>query len=202
MVALHSGVGQVVDVSLLESMFQMMGPLLSLYRLTGEMQERLGAGLPYTVPRGTYRCSDGRWVAVSASADSVADRVTQLLGVAHDPRFATFQGRMANRRALEDIMIGYCAGRTQAEVMEAFMSAQAAIGPVMDMADISADAHYAARGAIVDLDGTPMQGLIAHLGATPGVLRWSGRALDADGPDVRANGWNDRTGPRSDSPPI
>ena len=202
MVALHSGVGQVVDVSLLESMFQMMGPLLSLYRLTGEMQERLGAGLPYTVPRGTYRCSDGRWVAVSASADSVADRVTQLLGVAHDPRFATFQGRMANRRALEDIMIGYCAGRTQAEVMEAFMSAEAAIGPVMDMADISADEHYAARGAIVDLDGTPMQGLIAHLGATPGVLRWSGRALDADGPDVRANGWNDRTGPRSDSPPI
>ena len=62
MVALHSGVGQVVDVSLLESLFQIMGPLISLYRLTGEMQPRLGTGLPYTVPRGTYRCADGKWV--------------------------------------------------------------------------------------------------------------------------------------------
>ena len=71
----HTGVGQVVDVNLLESMFQLMGPLISLYRLTGEQQPRLGAGLPYTVPRGTYRCSDGKWVAVSTSVDSVAARV-------------------------------------------------------------------------------------------------------------------------------
>ena len=81
MVALHSGVGQVIDVSLLESMFQMMGPLVSLYRLTGEVQPRLGAGLPYSVPRGTYQCSDGTWVGISASSDSVANRVTKLLGV-------------------------------------------------------------------------------------------------------------------------
>ena len=59
MVALHSGVGQVVDVNLLESLFQLMGPLISVYRLTGEQQPRLGAGIPYTVPRGTYRCADG-----------------------------------------------------------------------------------------------------------------------------------------------
>ena len=92
MVAVHSGQGQVVDVSLLESMFQLMGPLISLYRLTGETQPRLGAGLPYTVPRGTYRCSDGRWVGLSASADSVAARVNAVLGVGDDPRFATFAG--------------------------------------------------------------------------------------------------------------
>ena len=58
-VAVHSGVGQVVDVNLLETMFQMMGPLPSLYGVTGQQQPRLGAGLPYTVPRGTYQCSDG-----------------------------------------------------------------------------------------------------------------------------------------------
>src|SRR6185436_495107 len=68
MVALHSGVGQVVDVNLLESLFQMMGPLISVYRLTGEQQPRLGAGIPYSVPRGTYRCEDGQWVAVSTSS--------------------------------------------------------------------------------------------------------------------------------------
>ncbi|MCU1387994.1 MAG: putative CoA-transferase [Ilumatobacteraceae bacterium] len=189
MIALRAGVGQVVDVTLLESMFQLMGPLLSLYRLTGETQERLGAGLPYTVPRGTYRCNDDRWIAVSASADSVADRVTRLLGVGDDPRFATFQDRMANREALEAVMVAFCAQRSQTEVIEAFTAAEAAIGPVMDMADIAADPHYAAREAIVDLDSTPMQGLIAQLSVTPGALRWSGRALDADGADIRANGW-------------
>ena len=190
MIALHSGVGQVVDVSLLETMFQVMGPLVSLFRLTGEMQQRLGAGLPYTVPRGTYRCSDGRWVGVSASTDSVAHRVTALLGVGDDPRFSTFAERMEHRDALEAIMIAWCAQRTQTEVLQLFTDAQAAIGPVMDMADISVDPHYAERDAIVDVGGTPMQGLIAKLSATPGVLRWPGRSIDADGDEIRANGWD------------
>ena len=189
MVALHSGIGQVVDVSLLESLFQLMGPLISLYELTGQMQERLGAGLPYSVPRGTYCCSDGRWVGVSTSSDSVAARVLTLLGVGDDPRFATFATRMENREALESVMTAWCAQRTQAEVMEAFTSAEAAIGPVMSMADIAVDPHYAAREAIVDVGGTPMQGLIARLSATPGALRWQGRALDEDGDDIRATGW-------------
>ncbi len=198
MVALHSGVGQVVDVSLLESIFQMMGPLLSLYKLTGEMQPRLGAGLPYTTPRGTYRCSDDKWVGVSASSDTVAARVLELLGVGDDARFATFADRMANRAALEDVMIDYCRHRPQDEVLRVFTEAEAAAGPVMDMADIAADAHYAAREAIVEVEGTPMQGLIAKLSQTPGVLRWQGRAIDADGDDIRRSGWADRAGsPRS-----
>lgn len=196
MVALHSGVGQVVDISLLESLFQLMGPLISLYQLTGELQQRLGSGLPYSVPRGTYRCSDGHWVGVSTSSDSVAARVLKLLGVGDDPRFTTFSARMEHRVELEDAMTVWCAARTQAEVMDAFTGAEAAIGPVMSMADISADPHYAARQAIAEVDGTPMQGLIAHLSATPGVLRWQGRALDADGDEIRASGWGDASGDR------
>ena len=191
MVALHSGVGQVIDISLLESLFQLMGPLISLYELTGELQQRLGSGLPYSVPRGTYRCSDGHWVGVSTSSDSVAARVLKLLGVGDDPRFTTFSARMEHREELEAAMTAWCAARTQAEVMDAFTGAEAAIGPVMSMADISADPHYAARQAIAEVDGTPMQGLIAHLSATPGVLRWQGRALDADGDEIRASGWGD-----------
>jgi len=189
MVALHSGVGQVVDVSLLESLFQLMGPLISLYRLTGQEQPRLGAGLPYTVPRGTYQCSDGKWVGVSTSADSVAARVLQLLGVADDERFTTFGARMEHRTELEALMRDWCGQHTQADVLAKFTEAQAAIGPVMSMADISVDPHYAARNAIVELDGTPMQGLLAKLSVTPGVLRWQGRGKDADGPDIRERGW-------------
>jgi crotonobetainyl-CoA:carnitine CoA-transferase CaiB-like acyl-CoA transferase len=189
MVALHSGVGQVVDVSLLESIFHLMGPLVTLFALTGQQQPRLGAGLPYSVPRGTYRCSDGRWVAVSTSADSVARRVMVLLGVGDDPRFATGAGRMEHRDEIEAAMREWCAGRTCDEVVAAFTAAEAAAGPVLDMADIAVDPQYAARGAIVELDGTPMQGLIARLSTTPGALRWAGRPLDADGPEIREHGW-------------
>ena len=190
MVALHSGVGQVVDVSLIESLFQIMSPLVTLFGLTGEQQGRLGAGLPYTVPRGTYQCSDGKWVGLSASSDSVAARVLRLLGVEGDARFATFADRMVNREALELLMRKFCHTRTQAEVVKVFTDAEAAIGPVMDMADIAADPHFTFRQAIVDLEGTPMQGLVAKLSMTPGALRWQGRAKDADGAEIRSKGWN------------
>ena len=70
-------------------------------------------------------------------------------------------------------------------MLAAFEAAHAAIAPVMTMQDIAADEHYRSRGAIVDLDGVPMQGLIARLSATPGVLRWAGRELDADGDAIR-----------------
>ena len=189
MVALHSGVGQVVDVSLLESLFQLMGPLISLYRLTGQEQERLGAGLPYSVPRGTYQCSDGKWVGLSTSSDSVAARVLRVLGVEGDDRFITFAARMEHRLPLEAVMSAWCALHPQAEVLRAFTDAEAAIGPVMTMADISTDPHYAARDAIVELDGTPMQGLLAKLSATPGALRWQGRAMNDDNQQIREQGW-------------
>ena len=76
-----------VDANLLETMFHLMGPLASLYGVTGEQQPRLGSGLPYTVPRGTYRCSDGKWVAVSTSSDSVQPRwmrITVATGIMSD----------------------------------------------------------------------------------------------------------------------
>jgi len=189
MVALHIGVGQVVDVSLIESLLQIMSPLVTLYGLTGEQQQRLGAGLPYTVPRGTYRCADGSWVGVSTSSDTVAVRVLRILGVEGDPRFVDFAARMAHREELEALMTEWCAALPRHEVIDTFTRAEAAIGPVMTMADIAADEHYLARGAVVSVDGTPMQGLIARLSATPGVLRWHGRPLDADGATIREKGW-------------
>jgi crotonobetainyl-CoA:carnitine CoA-transferase CaiB-like acyl-CoA transferase len=112
-----------------------------------------------------------------------------VLGVGEDSRFDTFEGRTAHRLELEEIMTAWCAQRTQVEVLDAFTAAEAAIGPVLDMADIAADPHYAAREAIPEVDGTPMQGLIARLSATPGVLRWAGRPLDADGDAIRSTGW-------------
>ncbi|MBI3256648.1 MAG: CoA transferase [Actinobacteria bacterium] len=186
MVALHSGRGQVVDVSLLESLFQLMGPLPSAHHLFGYEQPRMGSGIPYTVPRGTYRTSDGRWVAVSTSAESVAHRVMSLIGVGDDPRFASFEGRVANREELEALVVAWIGARNLEEVLRVFNEAEAAIAPVMSMADIAKDPHYAAREAIVEVEGVHMQGLVARLSATPGAIRWAGRPLGADTEEILA----------------
>jgi crotonobetainyl-CoA:carnitine CoA-transferase CaiB-like acyl-CoA transferase len=182
MVALWSGVGQVVDVNLLESLFQCMGPLPGAYATSGYLQPRLGSGIPYSVPRGTWRCRDDRWVAVSTSAESVARRVMGLIGFGDREELQTFNGRIAARDEVDARMAEWCAARTLDEVLAAFEAAQAAAAPVHDMADIAGDPHYAARGAIVEVGGVPMQGLVARLSATPGELRWPGRPLGADDP--------------------
>jgi crotonobetainyl-CoA:carnitine CoA-transferase CaiB-like acyl-CoA transferase len=189
MVALHSGVGQVVDVNLLTTIFQMMGPVISLFKLSGELQPRLGSGLPYTVPRGVYQCVDGKWVGVSASSDSVAARVMQILGLETDERFTTFAGRMEHRELLQELMGNWCATRTRDEVVAIFEEAEAAVGPVFDMSDIATDPHYAARNMIQIVGDTPMQGLIAALSKTPGELRWEGKPNNSDRLDIVKNGW-------------
>ncbi|MEX2293946.1 MAG: CoA transferase [Acidimicrobiales bacterium] len=186
MTALWSGVGQVVDVSLLESLFQCMGPLPSAYAATGYLQPRLGSGIPYSVPRGTWRCSDGEWVAVSTSAESVAARVMDLLGCGDRADLATFNGRIAARDELNARMAAWCGERTLEEVLDTFETAHAAAAPVYDMADIATDPHYAARGAIIEVDGVRMQGLIARLSKTPGQVRWAGPALGEHDPP----GWD------------
>jgi crotonobetainyl-CoA:carnitine CoA-transferase CaiB-like acyl-CoA transferase len=180
MVALRSGVGQVVDVNLLESLFQLMGPLASAHALLGYVQPRLGAGIPYTVPRGTYQAADGRWIAVSTSSESVARRVLRLLGAEHDERFTSFAGRVEHREELDARLAEWVAARPAAEVLAAFDAAEAAAAPVLTMADLAADPHVAARGMIEEVDGVPMQGLVARLSATPGRIRWAGRPLGAE----------------------
>jgi crotonobetainyl-CoA:carnitine CoA-transferase CaiB-like acyl-CoA transferase len=180
MVALHSGVGQVVDVSLLESMFQFMGPLISTYVATGELQDRLGSGIAYSVPRNTYLTADRHWVAVSASAESVAERVMGLIGLGDDVRFATFAGRVEGRREIDERMSAWIGRRRRDEVFEAFEAVHAAVAPIYTMADVADDPHYRARGVLEEVDGMVMQGLIARLSRTPGSIRWAGRPPGAD----------------------
>ena len=186
MVAVHSGQGQVVDVSLIESMLQIMGPLVPLFGMLGQTQQRLGAGIPYTVPRNTYQTSDGKWVAVSSSAESVAQRVLQLIGLDGDTELAGFDGRVAHRERIDAHMAEWMLQRTQAQALAEFEQVDAAAAPVYDMADIFADPQYQARNAIITVDGVPMPQLIAQLSATPGAVRWAGRAQNQDAAQIRA----------------
>src|SRR5690606_4487718 len=119
-------------------------------------------------PRSTYRTADGKWVAVSTSAESVARRVMELVGAGDDPRFATFEGRVAHRDEVDEVVATWIGARPLVEVLAAFEAAEAAAAPVYTMADIARDPHYRARGTVVELDGVPMQGLVARLSATPG----------------------------------
>jgi len=188
MVAVHSGGGQVVDVNLLETMMQIMGPLISAWHSESYLQPRLGSGIAYSVPRGTYQASDGGWIAVSTSSDAIAQRVMRLIGVDDDERFQTFDGRIANREEVDRLMAEWVKERTLAEALESFESAEAAAAPVLNVGELSADRHVAERGSLVEVDGVVMQSLIAQLSKTPGEIRWAGRSLGADnktlpGPD-------------------
>ena len=194
MVAVHAGGGQTVDVNLLETMLQVMGPLVSAWHTEGYLQPRLGSGIAYSVPRGTYQASDGGWIAVSTSSDSVAQRVMELIGVANDERFQTFDGRIANRDEVDNLMAQWVKQRTTIEALESFEAAQAAAAPVMDVGQISSDPHIAERGALIEVDGLIMQALIAQLSRTPGAVRWTGRDLGADNsniPDAAAHWFSD-----------
>jgi|TARA_B110000014_G_scaffold248460_1_gene222863 crotonobetainyl-CoA:carnitine CoA-transferase CaiB-like acyl-CoA transferase len=189
MVAVHAGGGQTVDVNLLETMMQVMGPLISAWHTERYLQPRLGSGIAYSVPRGTYQTSDDGWIAVSTSSDSVASRVMELIGVADDERFQTFEGRISNREEVDRLMAEWIGQRTSSEALEAFEAAEAAAAPVLDVGELSSDPHVAARDALVEVDGLVMQGLVAQLSRTPGEVRWVGRVLGADnetmpGPDT------------------
>ena len=178
--AVRSGEGQVVDVNLLETLLQLMGPLPAAYAATGYLQPRLGSGIPYSVPRGTWRCADGRWVAVSTSHETVARRVLDLVGLGEDESLRSFAGRVAARDRIDACMAAWMAERTSDEALAAFDAAEAAAAPVYDMADIAADPHLRARHALVERDGVTMQGLVARLSATPGEVPAPGRPLGAD----------------------
>ena len=180
-----TGEGQVVDVNLLESILQMMGPLPAAYAGLGYEQPRMGSGIPYSVPRGTYQCADGEWIAISASAESVAARVLELLGVSDDPRFSTFAGRSEHRVELDALMSAWVSQRNCDDALAEFDAAHAAAARVYSIGDVVADPHVRERGALIEVDGVLMTGPVARLDRTPGEVRGAGPALGADTQDVK-----------------
>lgn len=186
MVAVHSGVGQVVDVNLLESMLQLMGPLPTAAAMLGYDQPRLGSGIPYSVPRGTYQTSDGRWVAVSTSSEPVAQRVLDLVGLGHEADLSTSAGRVARRRQVDDAVGEWIGARTAEEAIAGFLEADAAIAPVLSMTEVVVDPHVVQRNILRTIEGVPTPAPVARLSATPGRVRWLGRALGADTAGVLA----------------
>jgi crotonobetainyl-CoA:carnitine CoA-transferase CaiB-like acyl-CoA transferase len=182
----RTGVGQVVDTSLVEPLLALLGPQLAAYDLLGEVQPRTGNRSTHNAPRNAYRTADDAWVAVSASADSVAARVLRLVGRAdlvEQPWFATGAGRVEHVEEIDEAVARWIGERDRGAVLEAFEAAEAAIAPVYDASDVLADPQLAAIGAIANVDGIKMPNVVARLSATPGEIR---RAGGTQGEDTRA----------------
>ena len=180
-----TGQGQIVDIDLVDSVLQIMGPLPAAWDSLGYLQPRLGSSIPYSIPRGTYKCSDGVWVALSASAESVAKRLIETVGGGGDPRFTSFQSRFENREALEELTSNWIGSRTSKEVIETIEAADAAIAPVYNMQQVIEDPHFIARESFTKVDGILMQNLVARLSKTPGKIISAGPKLGEHNEEIK-----------------
>ncbi|MFC5852634.1 CaiB/BaiF CoA transferase family protein [Streptomyces chlorus] len=188
----RTGEGQVVDMALIEPILTALGPQPTWYDQLGHVQPRTGNRSQNNAPRGTYLTADGTWVAVSTSAQSVAERVMRLVGrpeLIDEPWFATGAGRAQHADVLDEAVGGWIACRTRTDVLAAFEKAEAAVAPVQDVRDVMADPQYQALNTITTVDDPElgplrMQNVLFRLSHTPGAIRWAGRPHGADTNEV------------------
>jgi crotonobetainyl-CoA:carnitine CoA-transferase CaiB-like acyl-CoA transferase len=173
-VRVNGGAGQVVDVSLYEPLFSIMGADATAYAARGRLRER-GTGAGVSSVRGVFQTSDEHWVAISAATDETAARFFTAVGrtdLLDDPRFATSEARLANRDALIDVLAREFRRYTRDEILELAERNRLTIGPVYDILDALDDEHYRARETIVELDdGVVLQNVVPKLSRTPAAIR-------------------------------
>ncbi|MFC7306433.1 CaiB/BaiF CoA transferase family protein [Streptomyces monticola] len=183
-----TGQGQVVDMAIIEPILTVLGPQPLWYDQLGYVQPRTGNRSTNNAPRNTYRTADGKWVAVSTSAQSIAERVMHLVGrpeLIAEPWFATGAERAAHADELDEAVGDWIGRHTRDEVTAAFEKAEAAVAPIHDVREVMADPQYAALDTITEvpdpeLGPLRMQNILFRLSATPGAIRWAGRPHGAD----------------------
>ncbi|WP_375001214.1 CaiB/BaiF CoA transferase family protein [Aeromicrobium sp. CTD01-1L150] len=198
MVALHSreqsGRGQVIDLALIEPLLGILGPQVSIFDQLGAVAPRTGNRTLNNAPRNTYLTQDGKWVAVSTSSQSIAERVMRLVGrpdVIDEPWFATGRQRAAHADELDAAVAEWMLQRTAAEALAAFAAADAAATVIYDASDIVTDEQYAALGTIAtvddpDLGPLRMTNVLFRMSRTPGSIRFSGRGPASDTDEILA----------------
>ncbi|MFF5358907.1 CaiB/BaiF CoA transferase family protein [Streptomyces scabiei] len=184
----RTGQGQTLDMAIIEPILTVLGPQPLWYDQLGHVQPRTGNRSANNAPRNTYRTADGSWVAVSTSAQSVAERVMRLVGrpeLIDEPWFGSGAERARHADVLDEAVGAWIARHTREEVIEVFEKAEAAVAPVQDITDVMADPQYRALDTVTtvddpDLGPLRMQNVLFRLSATPGAIRWAGRAHGAD----------------------
>jgi crotonobetainyl-CoA:carnitine CoA-transferase CaiB-like acyl-CoA transferase len=187
-----SGRGQVIDLAIIEPILTILGNQPTVYDQLGIVQGRTGNRSVNNAPRNTYRTADGRWLAISTSAQPIAERVMRLVGrpeLIDEPWFATGRERAEHADELDDAVAAWISQRSAADVVAAFEEADAAVAPVYDVADVMHDPQYAALGSIAtvddpDLGPLRMQNVLFRMSDTPGGIRSTGAALGAHNDEV------------------
>ena len=186
--------GQVIDLSLLAPLLSILGPGPSAYDQLGVVAGRHGNRSANNAPRNAYQTRDGRWVAISASATSIAERVMVLVGrpdIAEQEWFSSARERVRRADELDATVGAWIGARDFDEVMATFEDAGAAIAPIYDMEQVVNDPHVRATQMITtvdddDLGPLRMQNLPFHLTGSPGAIRFAGRKLAQDNEHVYA----------------
>ncbi|MCZ6840620.1 MAG: CoA transferase [Alphaproteobacteria bacterium] len=187
-----TGKGQMIDVSLWESLFSMLGPNVLVNQLTGQSPIRTGNRTTTSAPRNIYRTKDSRWVALAGSTPATAIRLFKAIGMPEltdDPRFATNRDRLQNVEALDAIMDEWIGARTLDEVTVQLRENAVPVGPVFDVSDIIGNPHAQARAMVIDSpdgDGPPlkMEGVVPKMAGTPGAVHHAGREMGADNAEI------------------
>jgi formyl-CoA transferase len=191
----QGGKGQVVDVALYESVFNMMESLLPEYSVFGAVRQPAGSSLPGIAPSNAYRCSDGKYALIAGNGDSIYRRLMDLIGrpdLGSDPALAHNDGRVAHVERIDEAIAAWCVNQTLDQVLAALNEARIPAGRIYDVADIAADPHYNARGMIVEdalADGTPVSvpGIVPKLEGTPGAITHKAPALGEHTDEVLAS---------------
>lgn len=179
------GLGQVVDVSLYESVFNLMESLVPEYDLMGHIRGRTGGALPGISPSNTYPSSDGRHVVIAGNSDAIFKRLMRVVGrpdLAEDPALASNDGRVRSNAMLDAAIAAWTSQWPMDEILERLDAADVPAGRIYSVADIVEDPHYAAREMILptELPGdvtVKMPGITPKLSETPGAVRWPGPTL-------------------------
>jgi formyl-CoA transferase len=187
-----TGQGQEVDIAIIEPLLTLLEPQLVAYDQLGTVMTRVGNRSPVNAPRNIYLSGDGKWVALSTSTQSTADRLLILVGrpdLLSEPWFRSAHTRAEHAGELDEIVGGWVAGRAAAAVLDACREAGAPAAIVLSVPDIVADPQYAAIGAIATVED-PTLGPVRmantpfRLSRTPPAIRWTGPALGEHNAEV------------------
>jgi crotonobetainyl-CoA:carnitine CoA-transferase CaiB-like acyl-CoA transferase len=192
----RTGRGQVVDMAIIEPILTILGPQPTWFDQLGIVQERRGNRSVNNAPRNIYRTADGRWVAISTSAQNIAERVMRLVGhpeVIDEPWFRSGAERAKHADLLDRLVGTWIGARDFEQVVTAFEQAEAAVAPIYDVRHVMEDPQYKALGSIATVDDPElgplkMQNVMFRLSEHPGRVRWAGRPLGADNDEVYG-GW-------------
>jgi crotonobetainyl-CoA:carnitine CoA-transferase CaiB-like acyl-CoA transferase len=184
----RSGRGQVIDMNILQPIMTAVGPAPTVYQQLGIIEERHGNRSTNNAPRNTYKTGDGKWVAISTSAQRIAERVMQLVGhpeVTDEPWFQTGHGRAQHVDLLDAYVGDWIAERTREQVLDAFTAAGAAIAAVYNAQDLVEDEHVRETEMLVEVPDDDLGPLLQHnvmwrMTQSPGRIRFTGRALGQD----------------------